>query len=1084
MAQGCAGRCDWQWVTLLLMPLVASAIAVPAARAQDREATCADYASSAVEQYRRSLDRSCGFVGLRWQSDASAHYSWCLLVPPEQSDEETEGRQTDLETLCLEADAPVRERCRDYAARAVRQNLENGLRGCGFDELRWGSDENLHYSWCLGAPAEVAAAEVEIRREALESECEDAALEQGEFGEEWPSWDLPDLAVTGFEAPERSEPGESVPLVARVANSGRGTAAESEVAFSVAGREVARSTVGPLSAGSATVVRAEWSGVQPGRYEVAAELDLQGQADADRSNDLRTAIVRLAGDEAPRPELELDLEIEPTSLLPGAVATVRLDARNPSFAELRQVELEVSIDGEPVHSESIDRLGSGESKEVEFTWKVESGQHVIASKAGTPDDVLDAEKGSVRSWLVTIIGTTTVCGSGFQDDWRSLGPRILTNGSVGRMNAIAIDEIDPRVLHAGAATGGLWRSTDRGASWRPFGDRLPNPDIRDIEIDPKNRNRLYAATAYYFNRASDPDAPIYKSVDGGKVWSVFASGLAQGASDLELRYSADGKLQVFAATNSGLFRYTANDPAAITSSSSEWIKIADGIIEDIAVGSDGSLVYASIHKIKAGKRGFDAVYRTFKGTGAPASMGWKPVTPGKPARVVLDIHPGDPKVVFASVLRSGGVDVFRGDQSGGSWTKLLAREDKGIRDRQFNPFVRVNQKGDTIFYGGVRLYKAERAGDGTWKQLRVTGVHDDQKMLEFEPGSRSSRYYILNDGGIWHCKIKPGKSDDCKNRNYDLRTTQIFDFDAGSKNAALLAGTQDNGTIYSEGKPDWKEVRGGDGYFSLIAPSDNRVRYSQEQKLADTKRSFDGGAWKPRDNAAAVGLPQSGSEFGSGFITVHPLDADSVYAQGKEVLHTIDGGSNWSPIGPKGSNVRGNANRMAVQPNTGRIFAGTDSQGQVWERRAVTWSPVSFHPDAKATVIGITFAPTDPNVLYLAYDNADPYRRLERLEWTATGGWNGSYITDNLPGASAVNGRPFKIRALSGDGSSATTAYVGTDQGVFRGRAPCGNCAWDWQPYNKCLPWVPVNDLLVDPESGELRAATWGRGVWGVKTKP
>ncbi len=71
-----------------------------------------------------------------------------------------------------------------------------------------------------------------------------------------------------------------------------------------------------------------------------------------------------------------------------------------------------------------------------------------------------------------------------------------------------------------------------------------------------------------------------------------------------------------------------------------------------------------------------------------------------------------------------------------------------------------------------------------------------------------------------------------------------------------------------------------------------------------------------------------------------------------------------------------------------------------------------------------------------------------------------------------------------GDGHKANVAYVGTDRGVFRGEAPYEGGIWSWKPYNDGLPLVEVRDLLVDPTSKELRAATWGRGAWTVITGP
>ena len=43
-------------------------------------AACERYARTAVEQNDENLKRSCGYRGVRWQSDYEVHYRWCLAV--------------------------------------------------------------------------------------------------------------------------------------------------------------------------------------------------------------------------------------------------------------------------------------------------------------------------------------------------------------------------------------------------------------------------------------------------------------------------------------------------------------------------------------------------------------------------------------------------------------------------------------------------------------------------------------------------------------------------------------------------------------------------------------------------------------------------------------------------------------------------------------------------------------------------------------------------------------------------------------------------------------------------------------------
>ena len=127
----------------------------------------------------------------------------------------------------------------------------------------------------------------------------------------------------------------------------------------------------------------------------------------------------------------------------------------------------------------------------------------------------------------------------------------------------------------------------------------------------------------------------------------------------------------------------------------------------------------------------------------------------------------------------------------------------------------------------------------------------------------------------------------------------------------------------------------------------------------------------------------------------------------------------------------------------------------------------------------MAFAPTDNRVLYVLYDVGDAAAYTRIWRYTINPGppevWTAENITDNFP----PQRRPIVI---AGDGYNSSIAYIGTDKGVWRGVDTGGT--WNWQPYNKGLPLVEVKDLLVDASSKELRAATFGRGVWATITGP
>src|SRR5215472_5590753 len=63
-------------------------------------------------------------------------------------------------------------------------------------------------------------------------------------------------------------------------------------------------------------------------------------------------------------------------------------------------------------------------------------------------------------------------------NWTSIGPKPTDGGSTyvtaGRVNAIAIDPRDANTVYAGAAEGGVWKTTDGGINWTPLTDNQPS----------------------------------------------------------------------------------------------------------------------------------------------------------------------------------------------------------------------------------------------------------------------------------------------------------------------------------------------------------------------------------------------------------------------------------------------------------------------------------------------------------------------------------------------------------------------------------------------------------------------------------
>src|SRR5216110_1858334 len=96
-------------------------------------------------------------------------------------------------------------------------------------------------------------------------------------------------------------------------------------------------------------------------------------------------------------------------------------------------------------------------------------------------------------------------------------------GPVGnRVAAVAGVARDPSVYYAGAASGGIWKTTDGGVHWQPIFDDQPVQSIGALAVAPSDPNVVWAGTGEAWIRSHiSIGNGIYKSTDAGKTWKLM-----------------------------------------------------------------------------------------------------------------------------------------------------------------------------------------------------------------------------------------------------------------------------------------------------------------------------------------------------------------------------------------------------------------------------------------------------------------------------------------------------------------------------------------------------------------------------------
>ncbi|MFP4543561.1 MAG: VPS10 domain-containing protein [Candidatus Kapaibacterium sp.] len=648
--------------------------------------------------------------------------------------------------------------------------------------------------------------------------------------------------------------------------------------------------------------------------------------------------------------------------------------------------------------------------------------------------------------------------------WESLGP--ITNaggyGGLGRINAVVEHPGDSARIWIGAASGGLWKTTNTGSTWTNISDEFSSLGITDIAIDPDNDNVIYIATG-------DGDgmdiysAGVLKSTDGGASWS--ATGLSYNQSDTRyinrLIMHPQNHDTLYACGNLGVYM--------TTNGGTSWSQKSTVTFRDMEMkpGAPDTL-YASGTKMY---RSVDAGQNwTEIGTGTLPSSGI--------SRIAIAVTPANSNYIYALYAQSsnqGFHSFYRSTDGGDSWT--LMANSPNLLGWQANGSDTSGQgwydlclaasadDADVVWSGGVNVWKTTNGGSDwsistMWYSYPgIANVHADHHTLYISPWS--NRLYSGHDGAI---DYSTDGGDSWNWIGSGLVISQIYKIGVGPNGSGLvLAGLQDNGTKLMNSSV-WSDVIGGDGMECAIDQSNPQVMYGTLY-YGDFRKSTNGGTsflniTDPNDLGAWV------TPF-----EIHPENSNILITGFRDVWKSTNSGSSWFKLYDKSSNVTLRVLRISkadpdiIYTSEPNIIYKTTDGGSNWTTVTSPWG--------SGYITDICIHPDNPDTLWIAYSG---YNSSHKVYRSNDGGSNWTNVTgSNLPNV--------PINTVIYQPDSDDRIYAGTDLGAFY----LDNQVSDWQDFNEGLPNVIVNELEISEVDNKIVAATYGRGLWRgdlVLTRP
>jgi len=623
--------------------------------------------------------------------------------------------------------------------------------------------------------------------------------------------------------------------------------------------------------------------------------------------------------------------------------------------------------------------------------------------------------------------------AGAGSPWFTIGPRNVN----GRVKALAVHPTDPDIVYAGAASGGVWKSTDAGQSWRPLWDEQDTMASVAIAIAPSAPDTIYVGTGEWTPGWGPGFAGtgIFVSTDGGATWTQRAGVVSRRIA--QILVSPTDANHVYVAGENG-FEHS-------TDAGATWSTLRAGQISDAVIDPNAaSTLYINVRS--------DGLYKTTDG-----GTSWTKLVGGAPSGASADwirLAIGDSGAAGSNLVlakRSG--TIYRTTDGGNNWTTLAGSHGSSPFDEWCNLLSVAPDDDNIILAGGVGCERTSNGGT-TWGGLG--GLHSDHHRAVFAP-SNPNIVYTCNDGGVY---ISTDKGATWLKASHGLTVTQFYDIGAWSAIGTVAGGgTQDNGTVMTTGGLTWRDIFGWDGGYFVVHPSDPRTMYAEHQNT-DIHKSVDGGnTWVQKVSGLSGGTPWTG------VLTMDPNAPNTLFVGTSMVFRTTDGcATAWVA---SSQSLVGNVTGIAVaESDSNRVYACTTS-GRVYRSNdngaTSPWTEVSTGLPA-ATITDVVVSHTDKDRIAITVGGTG----TGHVYLSTNGGTAWSNVTGDLPDVA--------VSAFAFDPVNASTFYVGTDVGVFR----TTNSGTSWQAFDNGMPNVPVTDLHVDRPASLLIAATFGRGMYKV----
>jgi photosystem II stability/assembly factor-like uncharacterized protein len=672
---------------------------------------------------------------------------------------------------------------------------------------------------------------------------------------------------------------------------------------------------------------------------------------------------------------------------------------------------------------------------------------------------------------------------------------------------------DPSTIYVASASGGLWKTTNRGHTWVNVFDTMAVSTFGDVALAPSDPDIVYAGTGEQNNRQSTSwGNGVYRSDDGGSTWRHLGLVETRHIGKVEIHPSNPDVAYVAALGNlwapsedRGVYRTRDGGRT--------WDKVLyvdehTGVVDMVMDPASPEVLYAATYQRQRRAWGFNGggpgsgIRKTTDGGDT-----WTELTAGIPAgdkgRIGLAISASNPSVLNARIEHASRDQqgTYRSADAGMTWERVNPLNGRPM----YYSEIFIDPNDENRVYSLATQSHVSRDGGRTFTQIAApptydVGVHADHHALWIDP-SDSEHLYLGGDAGF-HESYDGGVSFR-KINNFPV--AQFYAIGVDMRDPYwVYGGLQDNHSFMGPSETrrwagivndDWMQNGFGDGMYWQADPRDARYTYGSSNDGSYFR--YNAYTGDMLDISPTPGLWEEEYRFdwtSPALLSRH--DPDVFVVAGNRVFISRDRGESWERTEDLSRQIdRDDVELMGVDGRDITI-SRNDGTGSFGEATTLSESPL------------------DPSILWVGFDDGN-------VQITQDGGTTWTEVSANVRGirdgtyvsrvAASAQGpgvayatfdahrdgdfRPFVYRTddfgkswvpLHGDlpemGSvnvivehpdNTDVLFLGTEHSLFA--STDAGTAWAKVPN---LPTTAYDDLVIHPREKDLVIGTHGRSIW------